>query len=267
MKSFWKQLVVIVVLVFAGKGASAQTIVITDIDDTVRPQYVQDLSDSAKYVFDKDSLFLGMSELLNVIAKDAQARVFYVTRAPEWLLGNTHRESLARGRFPGGVYFPRTVHSKDKHKYKVIEEIIDKTRPDDVIMLGDNGEADPGVYNTMTMMYPGIRFHQYIRNAYNTPKFGGEGTSLYLGQQFFVTPIEVALDLQRRGFLKNSSVRSLVDSLVPRIVAEKGKPKRGVMAFPYFVTCRDFYWSWDQEISVYPSLLDLKAKIEKRCNN
>ncbi|WP_413584117.1 phosphatase domain-containing protein [Bdellovibrio sp. HCB274] len=266
MKSYLVQFIASLLVVLGGFASHAQTIIITDIDDTVRPQYVQDLMDSAKYAFDKDSLFIGMSELLHGIAKDADAPVFYVTRAPEWLMAKTHKESLKRGRFPAGVYFPRTVHSKDDHKYKVIEEIIDRTKPADVIMLGDNGEADPKVYNTMTMMYPGIRFHQYIRDVYNTPKFGGEGTSLYLGQQFFVTPVEVALDLQRRGFLKNSSVRSLVDYLVPRIVAEKGKPKRGVMAFPYFVECRDFLWFWDQEISVYPSLLDLKAKIEKRCN-
>ncbi|WP_413557046.1 phosphatase domain-containing protein [Bdellovibrio sp. HCB209] len=262
-----KKLLVSFVLLFVGLSASAQTIVISDIDDTIRPQYVQDLSEAAKYAFDKESLFIGMSELFNVLVQDSKVSMFYVSRAPEWLMGNTHRESLNRGNFPYGVYFPRTVYSKDEHKIKTLEAIIDRTRPADVIMLGDNGEVDAAVYNTIAQMYPGVRFHQFIRDVYNTRKYGGEGASLYAGQMYFVTPIEVALVLQREGFLKNSSVRLLVDYLVPRIVAEKGKPKRGVMAFPYFVECRDFIWSWDHEISNYPLLEKLKAKIEKRCSN
>ncbi|UYL08091.1 DUF2183 domain-containing protein [Bdellovibrio sp. SKB1291214] len=266
MRMFLRNSIASFVLLFVSFAASAQTIVVSDIDDTIRPQYVQDLSDSAKYVFDKDSLFMGMSELLNVIVQDNNARMFYLSRAPEWLMGNTHREALERGKFPYGVYFPRTVYSKDEHKIKTLQEIIDKVKPADVILLGDNGEVDASVYNYISNMYPGIRFHQFIRDAYNTPAHGGEGSSIYPGQQFFVTPIEVALELQRQGFLKNSSVRLLVDYLVPLIVAEKGKPKRGVMAFPYFVECRDFNWSWDQEISVYPLLDKLKAKIEKRCS-
>ncbi len=262
-----KKFLVSFVLFLVGFAASAQTIVISDIDDTLRPQYVQDLSDSAKYVFDKDSLFMGMSELLNVVVQDTNARMFYVSRAPEWLMGHTHTEALERGGFPSGVYFPRTVYSKDEHKIRVIVQILDKTHPTDVIMLGDNGEVDPDVYSTIAQAYPKIRFHQFIRDAYNTPKFGGEGSSLSLGQQYFVTPVEVALELNKRGFLKNSSVQLLVDYLVPRIVAETGKPKRGIMAFPYFVECRDFVWSWNQEISDYPLLKNLKAKIENRCYN
>lgn len=264
---FMKRFLVSLVLLFVSFAASAQTIVVSDIDDTIRPQYVQDLSDSAKYVFDKDSLFMGMSELLNAVVQDTGARMFYVSRAPEWLMGNTHTAALERGGFPSGVYFPRTVYSKDEHKVRTLVQIIDKTHPTDVILLGDNGEVDAKVYNTIAEGYPHIRFHQFIRDAYNTPKFGGEGSSLYLGQMYFVTPVEVALELKRRGFLKNSSVQLLVDYLVPRIVAEKGKPKRGIMAFPYFVECRDFVWSWDQETSDYPLLNNLKAKIEKRCNN
>ncbi|MBO9667169.1 MAG: DUF2183 domain-containing protein [Bdellovibrio sp.] len=262
MRSF----ILVLVLLLSVSG-HASTIMISDIDDTIKLAHVHKLTDSARYAIDDESRFLGMSELYNAIAVENKIdRVFYVSNAPEWLMGPTHLGLLKHGAFPVGIYFPRTVNSKTTHKIITIREIMDRVKPTKVIMVGDNGESDAKFYAQIASEYPGVEFHQYIRDVYLTSRYGGEGSMVNPGQEFFVTPIEIALSLKNAGLLSPRMTTALIQHLVPQIVNEKGRDREGVLAFPKFVECKDFVWSWDDQISIYPELSDLKAKIEKRCD-
>lgn len=248
--------------------AETDTVLISDIDDTLKVQYVLDLPEAAKYVLDDRTRFMGMNSLYQALAQDNQGmKFYYVSKAPEWLMGTTHRSFLAKGQFPQGDYYPRTEYSADTHKLQTISKIIDSEKPLNVILVGDNGEADSKVYDLLEKKYinSGIRFFQYIRDVYNSPAFGGKGVRPRGTQKLFVTPIEIALELEVQGLIQHDTTETLINNLTPLIAAEEGRPSVGTIAFPYFVKCQDFVWYWDQSILVYPILQDLKAKIYKRC--
>ncbi|MGE5085212.1 MAG: phosphatase domain-containing protein [Bacillota bacterium] len=248
--------------------AETDTVLISDIDDTLKVQYVLDLPEAAKYAIDDRTRFMGMNALYQALAQDnPEMKFYYVSKAPEWLMGRTHRSFLAKGHFPKGDYYPRTEYPADTHKLQTISKIIDSEKPLNVILVGDNGEADSKVYDQLERKYinSGIRFFQYIRDVYNSPIFGGKGSLPRGTQKLFVTPIEIALELEFQGLIQHDTTEGLINELTPRIVAEAEYPRVGTIAFPYFVKCQNFVWYWDQSILVYPILQDLKAKIYKRC--
>ncbi|MFM6927557.1 MAG: phosphatase domain-containing protein [Bdellovibrio sp.] len=248
--------------------AETDTVLISDIDDTLKVQYVLDLSEAAKYVIDDRTRFMGMNSLYQAIAHDnPEMKFYYVSKAPEWLMGRTHRSFLAKGEFPKGDYHPRTEYPAETHKIQTISKIIESEKPLNVILVGDNGEADSKVYDYLEQKYinSGIRFFQYIRDVYNSPVFGGKGVRPRGTQKLFVTPVEIALELEVQGLIKHDTTETLINNLTPQIAAEEGRPSVGTIAFPYFVKCQDFVWYWDQSVLVYPILQDLKAKIYKRC--
>lgn len=261
-------LVIITLFLALSAKAETNTILISDVDDTLKVQNVLDIVASANYLFDDSTRFVGMSDLYQAIARDNPTiKFYYVSRALDWLMGNTHRSFLWNGKYPSGDYIPRTEYTFETHKILTISKIIETEKPLNVIFVGDNGEADPMVYDFLEKKYQnsGIRFFQYIRDAYNSPKYNGKGVLPRGTQKLFVTPVEVALELETQDLLTRATTEALVNDLVPKVLAEKGSPSVGTIAFPYFVKCQDFVWYWEQSILTYPILQDLKAKIFKRC--
>lgn len=250
------------ILVFASLQAQARILLVSDIDDTVKLANVLDLANAAVYSFDDKSSFVGMSELYNSIVKDRpDTDVLYLSRAPEWFMKKTHTRFLKNRNFPQGLYVGRTKYSSAVHKLNNIREQIRKSNPDTVIMVGDNGEQDADVYAQITQEFAhsGIRFLQFVRIAYN------QKSSLFSGQVGFVTPLEVALDLEKEGVLQASSVQSLVSNVLPKILSERGRPATGQVAFPNFVKCKNFVWTWDEELERFPELVFLKTRINSVC--
>nr|BFD66821.1 hypothetical protein HAGR004_18430 [Bdellovibrio sp. HAGR004] len=256
------------VLLLLGISAEAKTLLVSDIDDTIKLAHVKDLSEAARFAFDSQSRFLGMSELYQLIDQDQpDLDIVYLSRAPNWLMGRTHRKFLVNGGFPEGQYINRTNYDSDVHKLYSLRDIMNRVRPDTVIFLGDNGEQDAEVYQQISQEYAnkGIRFHQFIRVVYSNTSFMILNTRLQSGQVGFVTPIEVAVELEKAGILKTSSVDLLMDALMPEIMIQKNYTAEGVVAFPYFVNCRDFVWRWDADVVRFAPLKDLKKRVVERC--
>lgn len=242
--------------------AQARVLLVSDIDDTVKVAHVLDLTRAAKYSFDEKTRFVGMSELYNAITRDRpDTDVLYLSRAPEWFMKGTHTRFLQRGNFPEGLYIGRTKYSSAVHKLNNIREQIYKNNPDTVIMVGDNGEQDADIYAQISAEFAnsGIRFLQFVRIAYNQKE------GLFADQVGFVTPVEVALELEKEGVLQATSVQTLMSSVLPKILGERGRPSSGEVAFPYFVKCKNFVWTWDQELARFPELVFLKTRINSVC--
>ena len=59
------------------------------------------------------------------------------------------------------------------------------------MLIGDNGEKDPEVYDTIRIENPAIRFYTFIRFAY-----GGENAQKFRANQIpFVSAGEIAMSL------------------------------------------------------------------------
>ena len=257
-----------ILVVLCAFSAHAQTLLVSDIDDTVKLANIKDISDSAIYAFDDESRFTGMNFLYNAIVQDnSDITVTYLSRAPEWFMKNTHTRFLANGKFPQGHYIGRTNYSSDEHKLKTLRALLESLKPRKVILIGDNGEFDPDVYAQIVREYAnqGIEFHQFIRIVYSETFFLNKATALRPGQVGFVTPAEIALELEKARLMSPTTVQALLEVVVKDIL----KPRRSQtmsFAFPEYVDCRDFQWQWDESLARYPVLPALKKRIENRCS-
>ncbi|CAE79809.1 phosphatase domain-containing protein [Bdellovibrio bacteriovorus] len=257
------------ILLFVGLSAQARTLLVSDVDDTIKLAHIKDLSEAARYAFDSKSRFAGMSELYHLIAKDQpDLEIVYLSRAPDWFMGRTHRKFLENGNFPDGEYINRTNYDSDVHKIYTLREVMAKVRPDKVIFVGDNGEQDPEIYKQISEEFAGrgVEFHQFIRVVYpKTNILLVQAEMMLEGQTAFVTPVEVALDLEKAGILKSSSVQNLIKAVLPKILDEPNYTAEGEVAFPYFVNCRDMVWKWDDAITRFDGVKSVKDRIVNRC--
>jgi hypothetical protein len=244
--------------VFAGG-----TLLVTDVDDTIKVANIASLSGAAIYSFDEQSRYAGMPELFRLLKKaNPDLEVYYLSNAPTWYMQATHENFLGNGHFLKGTYIGRSQYPSDTHKILSLREIIDQTSPDKVVFLGDNTEADPQVYAKIVGEYSSsnIQFYTFIRQVV-------AGAGILDGQVGFVSPVEVALTLGDVGFIpQDDTFDNFINRMVPKILSKKLSDATGVVAFPYFVDCRDFVWRWDNHVPQFPILNKYKDQTEERCS-
>ena len=87
----------------------AQTLLISDIDDTVKVSHIRSLKGAVSNAFRTNNIFKGMADLYKSVAKDSGAKIIYLTNAPEKILGYSHTRTLKNGRFPKGELLLRNL--------------------------------------------------------------------------------------------------------------------------------------------------------------
>jgi len=242
------------------------TLVISDVDDTIKQSNVQSRISALLRARDDKSRFLGMSELYQWIARtQANTKFYYVSNAPARWMEKVHQSFLANGNFPPGSYHPRRNWDASVHKINTISRILQNQKPTQVIFFGDNTQKDATVYSFLTKKFAkaGIQFHTFIRvvypagrRAYNFESDSIETTDPIQNNQFaFVTPVEVSLELYRRQMLPADVPKWFADSIVPFILKEKQGQARGILAFPNYVDCRGFRWPFSNLDFVHQTTL------------
>lgn len=190
-------------LLLAAPFALTKTIIISDIDDTLKMTHVNSSVDRIDEALKIDNVFYLMPDLLRQAKAD---KVFYVSNAPQSVMGNAHRRFLAHNQFPEGEVHLRPGIWSPKDKKPVLREIINRELPSIVILLGDNAEQDPEFYAQIQTEYPGIRFITFIRWAYAP----STASSIKSGQIPFVSAGEIALHLDQRKLFNSDQVLGLV---------------------------------------------------------
>ena len=145
----------------------AKTLVVSDIDDTLKVTNV--LNTPAKILnslFSKRA-FAGMAELLQELYAE-ETTVYYLSASPVYLEGRIHG-FLLKNHFP---QIHQLVLRKEKlglydYKLKAIRELIKKVNPEKIILLGDDTQFDPEVYNTIYKENLRLVHAIYIRSIKN----------------------------------------------------------------------------------------------------
>ena len=190
--------IISLVLISSISQAGSDILLISDIDDTIKESHVLSDFDKIGNAFDTDEPFKGMSQLYRFIKMDQPGIEFhYVSNAPEFLMKDSHQKFISRNLFPNGQMHLSEKIDSTGHKVRVISNLIETRHPHTVIMLGDNGERDVFVQDTIVRKYAkqGIRFIQFIRVAY-TQDDGGK--ALLENQTGFITAGEIALVLMEQ---------------------------------------------------------------------
>jgi phosphatidate phosphatase APP1 len=144
-----KKVILSLTLLLSLETTFAKTLVISDIDDTIK---VTNVLSKTMVIFNglfSRKSFSGMSELyqeLNI----ADTSIFYVSGSPTYIRGIVEN-FLEYNNFPQKnnlILKDGSIPTYD-YKLKEIRALILKNKPDKIILLGDDTEVDPEVYDTI----------------------------------------------------------------------------------------------------------------------
>ncbi len=263
-------------LVFA---ANKKVLVISDVDDTLKVSHILAPLRAGARVANFSAHFTGMSELFQLLQHEPQTttQFIYLSNAPAHIAGyatllNAHRRFLHYHDFPVGTLSLRDDFFERDHKITEIRKLIRSEKPDAVLFIGDNGERDTEIYEMAVQEFrgSGTQFFTFIHQLYKVKPgpfddlfFPEIGKKLRPDQVGFVTPIEIAIELNQKGMLSPQSLKWIVDKLAPSIARETFfEPDTfGSITFPSFKKCQDFVWRWP----LTAELQSLVQKIKSAC--
>ncbi len=253
----------ILCLFFCHQGL-AQTLIIADVDDTLKISHTQSTVDSVENAFHLENQFLGMSLLLNSLRGSQPLQFFYVSNALDYIQ-SLHENFLSIHRFPAGPVLLRQDYGDQEHKFRTISQIIQKTHPTHVVMIGDNSESDTIIYAKVQHQFPQIKMSIFIHQLYSALSFFEAGKHLLPGEIAYVTSVDLAAQFKKLELLSEKSYQSLAQTLVPKILAQPEDLYFGEIAFPAWMDCLDFS---TKNLDLSTELLKQYAqKVRVRCAN
>lgn len=206
----------------------AKTLVISDIDDTIRLTHrTADLLEQLSYVSDPTLAFKGLPEIYRSLDQNG-AVIAYVsgTVAP---ISGFAEDLLEENDFPQSenFYFKGWFDDTKDFKVQAIESLIISTRPDDILLIGDNGEADVAAYELIAQRYSNVTV--YMHKLYSGP-----GHEVPTTQNIFLTGADLALDLHQKQMLTEDQTQEAV-SIVSQATAS-GSGKEQSLVLPAWAT-------------------------------
>lgn len=238
-----KVISVILGLLF-GLQLKAQTLIVSDIDDTLKISHVVNFQDALDNAYRLDNLFLGMNDLYQFIANEILKKeggaFVYLSNAPVDVMEMSHTQFLAKHKFPKGKIWLSDSYLAEDHKVNALRQLLSSRKFNRIIFLGDNGEQDSVIYDQIQKEFPEYQYETYIHLAYTSL---GDGTLLRGKQVGYATPIEVVQDLTQKGRIDQQAQKRFNDLLIPQILKSSLDKEWGKLAFPAWMDCRDIKFS------------------------
>jgi hypothetical protein len=174
-----------ILVLFVSCVSQAKTVLVSDIDDTIKATNVRSIPGLIKNGLNLSNEFKGTSQLYGYIEDNmsASSKFYYVTGAPESVV-DVHHAFLFVEWFPVGSVVNRLSLDQDTFEFKLgaITSVVEKEKPDLLILIGDNGEKDPDVYSKIKA----DRKIQLIHHVYDEEAVVGDFlTSIDLAFIFF----------------------------------------------------------------------------------
>jgi len=230
----------LVIGLFLSFQSSAKILVVSDIDDTLKIAHILDLYSMVDNSIAYDNHFLGMDDLYRRLQASERVDFAYVSNSVSWVMAIPHEAFLTYNEYPAGPMLLRQSMSDQNHKWKTITALVEQTKPEMLILIGDNGERDTLIYKSVTERYPQLPVKTFIHQVYSQLSEVERGKALEAGQKGFATSIDLAGELRDLGVIKEADFGQMVEKLVPRILKQNMDAYLGEMAFPNWMDCRDF---------------------------
>tara|TARA_B110001454_G_scaffold181094_1_gene174962 strand:- start:13779 stop:14639 length:861 start_codon:yes stop_codon:yes gene_type:complete len=261
----------------------AQTMVISDIDDTVKISHVLNKGAALANTVQIKNHFYGMGELFTAVQKSNPDFSFvYLSAAPEKLMENLHVAFLKLNGFPTGeVVLRESIADKD-FKVNAIRALIAQNLPQRLILIGDNGERDPYIYEQIRAEYPNIQTDIYIHQIYSYRARKEIGVPPQSAQRLFVTSIDLARKLVLAQDLPQHELEQIALATIPKLFKQNPKKESGPIFIPAWVDCRDYFgaenlvatqwnldrrWPWQPERPLSEWLAAYDHKLSARCHS
>ena len=248
--------------------SNAKTIVVSDIDDTIKIAHILDLTDMIYYGARTATAFEGFPEVYQGLEKDLGAEFYYVSNAPGFMTGR-HTYFVERHQFPAGTYVGRSQYDAANHKLNTIREIVQSQQPSRLILIGDNGENDTIFYNQIKneLANQSIEVLQFIHLVYSKNNAAERGKALEEGQIGFATAVDLLFALKQYQLLVPETFKTAVAAVGSSLLVEHkfDEDEKDQWHFPDYMDCSDLEWQWDDVVGKSHFLQSLKAKIQGRC--
>jgi hypothetical protein len=197
---------------FFAFSAFAKTVVISDIDDTIRSFHSTadyfELFDNAS---DPHRAFRGLSEIFSYLDQ-AGMEIYYVSAVVDPFVGMSENFLETNGFAQRENFFYKGWF-EDTVEFKVarIEEILNSTAPDEIILIGDNGDHDVEVYSRIAGEYPNV--HSFIHKLY-------QHNPIDPGQAIYLTGADLAVQFEARGWLTPDQSGKVLSGLMQDLSSE-----------------------------------------------
>jgi phosphatidate phosphatase APP1 len=163
---------------------STQFVFISDIDDTILRSYSATIMRRLRELFTRNPrtrvIFTDVMKHYQMLAKikttEATPNPFFYVSSSEWNLYDYLLEFFRYNQLPEGTFLLNQVKrwyelwktGKTKHQGKLlrISRIFETFPIQKFVLLGDNSQADPFIYEALTRKYPGRVQAIYIRNVH-----------------------------------------------------------------------------------------------------
>lgn len=267
LKSVFKKYIVLTfLLVGMPWTVFAKVLVISDVDDTLKLAHVRNLKSAAVHAADYRTRFFGMAALLRTIVREQDAQMIYLSNAPEWLMKTIHTKFLEFGQFPDGIYRGRDWSGKKEvHKLEEIKKYIQQFNPTKIVLIGDNGELDSSVYSKIYAQFNSENrpVLSYLRVLYGNAKKekGVKPTAEQLG---FMTPFEIALDLEKNQILSSQTTDEYIEHEGLRFLTMSLEEKE--KKYVYFQNCHFYTFPLEKEVERYDLIEGLATDIRRYCS-
>lgn len=147
---------------------SANTLIVTDVDDTVKVTDVLNKKNAVYNALFSKAAFSGMPELYREM-NTANNTFYYLSGSPT-IIEEKVSSFLEHNNFPqsNNLILKKGIKTPT-YDYKVaaITNLISKLKPTKIILIGDDTEYDPEVYATIHKNNPGLVDAIYIRAIRN----------------------------------------------------------------------------------------------------
>lgn len=224
---------------------SAQTVLISDIDDTIKITGVKNIRLVA--YAGRDVEFFRLSDLYNYfICKGKPVsclsskgkgvfnkNIIYVTGAPGFIrrLGQNFLEDNAYP-YPQNTLWKDISQSTLDFKKEIIEKyILSRSPHNKYILIGDNGEYDPQVYKYLKEKYPKRILATFIHMIY-LPE--GEKHRLLPGQKAYLTSVDLAVHFYNMKKIDGDKLKRLINQSLQEIKKGRNTIVKKWFACKYF---------------------------------
>lgn len=251
----------------AGKVKSPKTLVIANVEDTLKISHVRNFWDSLNYTASTRKRFLGMSELFNSLANhNPDFQFIYLTQSPDLVAGKNEREFLSQNGFPRGSSYSYESNSDKASRLNILKRLVTLHQAQRVLLLSHNGAVDVQAFHDLVEQLPNVSFFPYIHIVYSTQAISEVGSALFSEQTGYVTSVELLVDWQQKGFVEFADVFTTLQILKDRILSENVETS-GLFEYgiPSFVKCDDFQWGWSVE-GDYQFLAPFRDYVMNRCH-
>jgi Uncharacterized conserved protein (DUF2183) len=226
-------LLILAVSLSASLAKAADTLIVSDIDDTLKISQVRDTLGKIGSAFETDRTFIGMSQMLAVLQGPATQMV-YLSAAPDWLMRSSHTELLRKGGFPQGLLILRNGERKEVYKLEKIRQLISQTNPRSVFLFGDDGEIDGAVYEQVIKENPTRQVIAWIHNIYQTPVAAFKYSNVL---RPYVTPVEISYDLLSLNLVNTTAVGQIQKFVLSALPTDDDREKSGPQVIPSWARC------------------------------